>query len=287
MLPPSDRCLFVIGAARSGTTVLQNALNDSPDIFLFGEADFHTDTGLPGFAARYNTMHRSWANQETKSSFCPAVLPADGTWRQYLTKLSSYHRFVGAKIVINPVRDQDFLDRFFDFHCRNFYLSRYIFTFRAPLPTVTSTHELQLLVRGESDEIRQILRSYGETARLYIRMLRNLPHVRAVFQEEAGRSKFDELAQWLGIPLPRSHGYYDAGKIRKYPDLDQGSPVFEAMAALDRVYSLLRQANANASWKLQAEQNNNHLREDHFTEIGHADRQLSEIIRGLGPVPTP
>src|SRR5215469_5290504 len=45
--------LFVIGAARSGTTVLQNALNDSRAIFLFGEPAFHDDAGGPDFASRY------------------------------------------------------------------------------------------------------------------------------------------------------------------------------------------------------------------------------------------
>lgn len=283
---PSDQCLFIIGAARSGTTVLQNALNDSPDIFLFGEPNFHTDDGGPGFAARYNAMHRGWANQENKSSFCPEVLPTDGTWRNYLGRLAAFHRFVGAKIVIEPARDRAYLDQLFGFQCRNFYSSRYIFTFRAPLQTVASTQQLQLLLQGASDESRQIVRSYAETARLYIRMLRTLPHVRAVFQEDVDRSTFDGLAQWLGVPLPRSHEYYDPKQVRIYPALDQASPLFDVIATLERIYGMLRRTGA-ASPRLQAEQNNNHLRDDHFTEIGAADRQLTAIIQGLGPAPAP
>lgn len=65
--------LFVIGAARSGTTVMQNALNDSCEIFLFGEPVFHEDAGAPDFSLRYNAMHRAWGNQENKSSFCPPL----------------------------------------------------------------------------------------------------------------------------------------------------------------------------------------------------------------------
>jgi len=284
-MPASERCLFIIGAARSGSTVLQNALNDAPDIFLFGEPDFHIDAGAPGFAARYNAMHRSWANQENKSTFCPAVLPTDGDWRQYLARMSSYYRFVGAKLVINPVRDRDLLEQLFDFQCRNFYLSRYIFTFRAPLPTVMSTRELQMLVRGESDEIRQIIRSYAETARLYIRMLRNLPHVGAFFHEEAGRPKFEELERWLGVPLSRSHQYYDLEKIRKYPALDLDSEIYGLIAALEQIYGVLRRNSAAEIRKLQAEQNNNHLLDDHFTDIGNADRRLGDMIRDLAPAP--
>ena len=69
--------LFIIGAARSGTTILQNALNDSRDIFLFGEPCFHADSGDADFASRYNTMHRSWGNQENKSSYCPPLFKSD------------------------------------------------------------------------------------------------------------------------------------------------------------------------------------------------------------------
>jgi hypothetical protein len=53
------RGLFVIGAARTGTTILQNALNDSADVFLFGEPGFHRDPGSADFAVRYNSMHRA------------------------------------------------------------------------------------------------------------------------------------------------------------------------------------------------------------------------------------
>ena len=280
---PSDRFLFVIGAARSGTTVLQNALNDSSEIFLFGEPNFHTDDGTPGFAARYNAMHRSWANQENKSSFCPAVLPTDGTWREYLSKLGAHYRLVGAKTVIEPARDRAYLDQLFDFQCRNFYRSRYIFTFRAPVPTISSTQQLQLLVQGGTDEIRLIVRGYAETARLYIRMLRNLPHVRAVFQEDADRQTFQALEEWLGVPLPRAHDYYDRDKIRKHPDPDGDSKIHEAIAALEQIYQLLRRGNQAAGPRLQLEQNNNHLRDDHFTEIGNADRRLAMILRDLTP----
>ncbi len=69
--------LFVLGCARSGTTILQNALNDSDQVFLFGEPDFHTDPGTPDFARRYNAMHRSWSNHATKSTFCPPVFDRD------------------------------------------------------------------------------------------------------------------------------------------------------------------------------------------------------------------
>jgi hypothetical protein len=134
--------LFVIGAARSGTTVMQNALNDSRDIFLFGEPAFHEDSGTPDFAARYNDKHRTWGNQENKSSFCPRLFEDDAPWFVYLQHMATMYRYVGSKLVINPDDAQEACQAVFDFHCRHFYRARYVFTFRNPIDVLMSTRGL-------------------------------------------------------------------------------------------------------------------------------------------------
>jgi hypothetical protein len=273
--------MFIIGAARSGTTVLQNALNDAPDIFLLGEPDFLHDQDEPGFAARYNAMHRAWANQETKSTFCPAILPEDGTWREYVAALAVRHRYVGAKFVINPVREQGYLDRLCDFFCREFYQAKFLFAFRRPVPTILSTRGLQMLVRGESDPLETILSGYAETAALYIRMLRILPAVRAVFHEHVDRATFDGLEHWLGVPLAQSDRYYRQSEVRHYDATTAGLGHEDVLAALDRVYDGLERDAAMEFRALQAEQNDNHLSDTHFTAIGRLDRELRAIIARL------
>src|ERR1700761_5973488 len=134
-----ERGLFVIGAARTGTTILQNALNHAPAIFLFGEPNLHLETGEGNFAARYNAMHRGWGNQKTKSTFCPPVLPVDGPAEEYLNRLAQTYAWVGSKIVVNNRRDPDWIDRLLAYHCQRFYTARYIFTFRDPIAVVGST----------------------------------------------------------------------------------------------------------------------------------------------------
>jgi hypothetical protein len=148
------------------------------------------------------------------------------------------------------------------------------------VPTVFSTRDLQLLGRGESDELRLILRSYAETVALYIRMSRNLPQVRAVFHEDMDRSAFEDLERWLDLPLPRSHRYYESSKVRRYPDPVEYADMF---SALQRIYDQLRN-DAKAEFRaLQAEQNDNHLSESHFTPIGKLHREVDAIIRELSP----
>jgi hypothetical protein len=282
-LPASDQCLFVIGAARSGTTVLQNALNESPDLFLFGEPNFHDEGDAPGFAARYNAMHRGWANQETKSTFCPPVLPDAAAWNDYVRHLGALHRYVGAKIVIVPGRDRAYLDRLFDFHCRHFYRSRYIFTFRAPAATVLSTRDLQLFAQGQSDGLRPILTGYAQTAALYVRMSRNLSHVCAVFHEDIDRSVFDDLARWLDVPLPRSHLYYEKSKVRHHADLDPATDGFDLLQAVQGIYEQLRTDARTGFRALQIEQNDHHLDGSHFTAMGKIQRDLDAVLRDLAP----
>ena len=278
--PASARRLFIIGAARSGTTVLQNALNDSADIFLLGEPDLRHDTA-PGFAARYNTRHRQWGNQETKSSFCPALLAEDGAWRDHLDALALHHRWVGAKLVINPVRPADELAEMFDFHCRCFYDAYYIFTFRDPLATALSTRDLQVLSRGETDGVRAIMRNFAEVVALYMRMMRNLPHVRAVFHEQMDAEAFATLQTWLGVSLAGAAAYYDTQRVRSYDDGQLTPDERQMMTVLRQLYADLRDGSACGFTAPQLEQNDGHLSPTHYTMLGSIDRRARTIAEHL------
>lgn len=280
--------LFIIGAARSGTTVLQNALNHSPQIFLFGEPDLCGEDGQAGFAGRYNAMHRSWSNQETKSTFCPPILDEDGCWRDYWDRLSKTHRWVGAKIVVNAMGGPDWIDRLFTFHCRHFYDAHYIFTFRNPLAVVSSTHELQLMTGGGLSGLPAIMANYAETAALYLRALRNLPNVTAILHEDVGQATMRRLGRWLDVPLTGTERYFDDRRVRRYDASSFDEEDQRHIQRLDTLYETLRLAAAESSAPLQLEQNDAHPLEDHFIPIGSAARQaamLSDYFRNLSRQP--
>lgn len=191
--PYHERGLFIIGAARSGTTILQNALNDSRDIFLFGEPKFHHDPGTPDFAARYNAMHRSLGNQENKSTYCPAFSPDDAPWHEYLAHCADLYRYVGCKIAINPQGAALDNRQLFDFHSRHFYRSRYLFTFRNPVEVCISTRGLAEYTGAVVASYEQALHGFLVVMALYLRMLRNLPWVTVLFHEEIGADSFAAL----------------------------------------------------------------------------------------------
>jgi hypothetical protein len=278
---PSHQGLFIIGAARSGTTILQNALNDSPDIFLLGEANLHTDPGTPDFAARFNAMHKFWNNQETKSSFCPPVLAADSYWQDYFRVLARHHALVGAKTVINAVRPDSWLEKLYAFHSQNFYSSRYIFTFRDPVATIMSTRDLQVLLVGRTDGLLAIMRGYVDTVSLFVRMVRTLPHVQALCHEDIDRDAFDRLEHWLGVKLPNSHLYYDSDRVLSYSDEGLDGETMRMLGHVRSLYANLRQELGRGITTPQLDQNNNHLNPAHLTPLGYISRQADLIAADL------
>lgn len=275
---PDDRGLFVIGAARSGTTVFQNALNSSPEIFLLGEPALQDDPGTPDFAARYNTMHRSWGNQENKSSFCPPLFDQDAPWHHYLARLARHYRYVGSKIVVNPHEAARTCQQLFEFHCRYFYRSHYVFTFRNPIDVLMSTRGLAELNGDEAAGYDTVLKSFLQVMALYIRFLRNLPSVRAVFHEDLGEAVLRDTGAWLGVDLGEAAGYYDNARVRRY-SLDQVPEHARALAEeVIAAYEELRGQVAGGMRLVQLEQNSNHIDPAHFTPLGNLHRRIEGLL---------
>jgi hypothetical protein len=273
--------LFVMGSPRSGTTILQNALNDSPDVFLFGEADFHADPDTPDFARRYNEMHRLWRNQATKSTFCPTLFDGDARWSDYLARLAQHYRLVGSKIVFNPSTFLHDPEQVLNFYSREFYSSHFIFTFRNPLQMAQSAREFQLMTGGEVTPFDMLMSSYIAVVSLCIVMLRNLPHVHIVFHDNMSRRVFGDLGRKLGVRLSGARRYYDRGRVREYDP----TPMLEAHGekarlALD-LYRDFREAAIHGFDLVQIEQNSGDITPNHLTPLGQLARRCETISEGL------
>lgn len=283
-----EQGLFIIGSARSGTTILQDALNDSRDVYLFGEPDFHTDPGTADFAFRYNRQHRLRLNQETKSSFCPAFFAGDAPWSTYFLHLSRLHRYVGSKIVLNP-GSEDHMADLFDFHMRYFYRSRYVFTFRNPLDSIVSIRQLSSylvetnpqIAEGEGVEYGRALTVYVHIIRYFIRMLRTFPFVDVVFMEDDPADTFDRLRRHLGIDLSGSAGYYAQEKVGHYRPDGLSEKIREIVERLDELYETLRREAATGFRSLQMSQNDANLSSNHLLPIGRMHRATDLIVADL------
>jgi Sulfotransferase family len=226
--------VFIVGHARSGTTILQNALNDSPDIFVFGEAQFYRNSST-GFAARYNAMHRYFCNQITKSTYCPPVVPDDGNWKNYVDELSKVYRHVGDKVCFGPQASGYSCDDFFEFQCLHFLRPLYLFTFRNPVDCIASS----MALLGDK-EMYVWMVSYLNVFLLCIKMLRIFPHVQVLFCEDTSQRTFDELGTVLDCDLSNSFSYYNVDRMTRYtPDLTSANAA-AMMDSLEEIYARWR-----------------------------------------------
>lgn len=273
--------LFVIGCARSGTTILQDALNDSEEVFIFGEPDFHMDSGTPDFAQRYNDMHRAWRNQATKSTFCPPLFKGDAHWREYLAQLSKLYKYVGSKIVLNPYTFLHDPQQVLDFYSREFYSSHFIFTFRNPLDVVQSSQDFQGMTGGDVTPFEMLMASYVTAVSLCIVMLRNLPHVHIVFHDTMNRRTFAQLEKALQIRLPRAPRYYDRHRVRTYDPAPLLRAEGEKAQQMLDLYRDFRAAALRGFDLIQIGQNSANPSPTHLTPLGNLARRCELISEGL------
>ncbi len=277
----TDRGLFIIGAARTGTTILQNALNDDPGVFLLGEPRLHMDPGNKDFAERYNRMHRELGNQETKSTHCPALFERDAAWWQYLERLAQIYPRVGSKTVLNSEHAWGESRVLYDFHSRHFHTSHYIFTFRNPLDSLVSTQELERFFGGRIASHREVLRAYMLAMQLYIRMLRTLPHVHAVFHEDIDAETFRTLGLALDLPLHGAIEYYDGKRVHHYDITAVAESERAMIEQATTLYANFKHAAQSGFKRLQLEQNNRHLDPEHLHPIGSLSKRVDRFIERL------
>ncbi|MGH7140676.1 MAG: sulfotransferase, partial [Pirellulales bacterium] len=119
--------LFVVGCARSGTTILTRCLNSAPQIMLLEEPLFFLHEEVVDFAPFFNERHAAMGNRRQKGSFvAPAVTPECGPLG-LLYRLHRDHKYVGEKAAFGPQEfPPDWWYRYLDFQSKYFLHARYI-----------------------------------------------------------------------------------------------------------------------------------------------------------------
>ena len=141
--PTKRHELFVLGHARSGTTILRSLLNSAEEVLLLGEAHLFESHWNVNFVTDFNGHHERTRNVTSKGTRLPSqfagMLP-----EEILTRLARHYAWVGEKIAIGPMSGlgtraaAQALDYYHAFHLD----ASYVLTFRAPLTSLKSLHRL-------------------------------------------------------------------------------------------------------------------------------------------------
>jgi hypothetical protein len=231
------RMLFVVGAARSGTTAMGMALNGSHDVFLLTEANLFRENLMPGFRQRYNARHRANGLPPSKHFECPAVAPENATWVEMVTGLLASYRLVGEKVAFGYYQSERYVSEYLAFQYRHFHRAAYILMFRNPRDAILSTRAAFGI-----QNLAPWALSFIAAMRGLIRLRRYFPRTVPVFLETVGRATYKAIEQCVAWGMPGL-----ATTISSRPEsprlLEQvPTELHDTVAELEVLYSVLHDA---------------------------------------------
>ena len=195
------RGLFIVGNARSGTSILCRCLNCSRDVYLLEESNAYVNYARPDFPHWFNRMHREMSgNYPSKGTYLPSPPVAVDGMLPYLLWLSRHCRYVGEKVAFGPhgtFGDRPFQDVFFEFHSRFFYLSKYLIILRTPSECVWSMQKM-FPRAGLSTLVESWLRSLAVGIDLYA----TFPDCWMLFFDRLSLEAIASVARILEIEIP-------------------------------------------------------------------------------------
>ncbi|WP_376959734.1 sulfotransferase [Azospirillum sp. A26] len=183
--------IFIIGHARSGTTVLTHILNTDPEICILQEAEIYWYQNVSHYADVFNRRGLQRKRTWQKGHYVPPGVPNHVTGKQVLSELSKYYRRVGDKVALGPSRTEQMA--IWDFFARNYFSATYIFTFRNPLQATIS---MRRMFPGNS--YTEILDTWIMSVALMMRFMSFLPNVCAIPMERYSERVFHSLNERLG-----------------------------------------------------------------------------------------
>jgi len=198
----SKKGLFVVGNARSGTTILLRCLNLSRDVYLMAESNLFFKHREPNFRSWHNQEHEKVNTPPYKGTFLPEPpIPLQGGLA-HLAWLARHYRYVGEKLAFGPgntVNGVPFQDVFFEFQSRFFFLATYFLIVRTPVECVWSMHKMFPSVAIES-----LIECWLRSVSLCIDLYSVFPNCYLILFENLTSQTIARISQVLQteIPLP-------------------------------------------------------------------------------------
>lgn len=209
--------LFVLGCARSGTTILTRCLNRAPEIMLLEEPSFFLHEDVADFVSFFNGLHASMGNRCLKGTFVPPPIADEIGPLDLLCRLRQDYRYVGEKVAVGPHDyPADWCQTYLQFQGKYFLHSRYIFIIRAPVEVLWSMHKMF----GDRP-IARLLETWLRATALSLDACQFFPNSRVVFFQDLAPPMVDKLADWLELAIDLTPGTLGSSYI--HSALEAGS----------------------------------------------------------------
>ena len=248
----ANRCAFVMGPARSGTTILAQVINGNDRAFLTTEAFYFWAEKYPEFRSWYNEQHVCFGNQVSKISYAPNFGgQGEQEWWKWLARAAEHFDLVGDKLAftnvqLEPLTATDFMA----FHETRFFRSKYIFIFRDPVQSVLSAANL-----WNGDPVALAL-GWAQFTKLWADFIRVFPFTMTVLLEDMGTTKVAEIGDFLELDLSESARLLDPREQRRHqPDASKcGEFAGRVAPVLGMIFSEIKESVTMERVFLQADQ---------------------------------
>lgn len=199
----ASKCLFIVGFARSNTSITLSILNCAANALLLGEADFFLRHHGDAFSVWYNQQHRQFRNQITKSSHAPDFLSGPHSWWQWLDSAGQFYDVVGEKIALSDYHLSEAPpDTFLAFFEARFLTSQFVFMLRNPVDVLLSSAKL-FRVADDTGMVRLCV-AWLDYMEIWANFIRVFPRTMTIIVERFGEATVSDLANFTGLDLEQA-----------------------------------------------------------------------------------
>ncbi len=243
--------VFVVGSARSATTILCDCLNLSREVYLLQEAYFFCNDRTAqnvgwenhDFAATFNARHVWNGNLRDKGTFIPTAATPDRTPLEFLNRIRGKYRYLGEKVAFGPQPNEsgeNWENDFLDYQARHFYHSQYFITVRAPDEAVWSMHKL-----FPDRPIPVLFECWLRSLRVSLELYLAFPHTHLILSEWVDARTVRRVGDILRTEIPLPAGWVGRDYQTSAMDADMLVPVLQPYRdwceECGELYNILRQ----------------------------------------------
>src|SRR5579863_1909754 len=255
LIERSGEFLFVVGCARSGTTLVHSYLNEAEDVCLLCEDNAFSGITRQYFREWYNTI---WASRPPTKGYHIPEIPGGGMfWFDCYLALKERYGIAGSKFAFGPFAGEYWLeiDRYLQRFLQSYFpKATYLLTLRRPGEAVASMGKM-----FPGLHVGSLLDAWIRTLQHQLVILGSMHRARFVFHDTVSLALLEGICHGLGVQPPAKTGRFvtpreERGSFAQFPAPDQLDAVSaNLLAQLELAYTHVRGAIGDTTGRPGAE----------------------------------